>query len=114
MIPLRTLIPDVSSLLALSTADLAGYVFESLMSAGHSDSGMWNRRNFCSYAMSEYSTAGQSKDMQVGIACSAAWLWIEVNGLICKHPEDGSDWSMATQLGIALGNRHEVKQLVSL
>ena len=106
---LRTLVPEARSVLEMQTADLAGYLLEVLLSAGPMDSGIWNRRNYCMQASREYVNAGEPSNMDVGIACSSAWAWLEANGFICKHPEQDNDWYIPTSRGKTLGTHQDLR-----
>lgn len=109
---LRSLVPDASRLLSLHTADLAGYMLEVLISDGPG-SGSWNRRNFCSHAMREFAVPASCGNMQVGVACSTAWSWLESNGFICQHPEQDSAWYVPTPRGAEVGSHQNLRALVS-
>jgi uncharacterized protein (TIGR02391 family) len=113
MTPLRTLIPDSAAVIAMHSADLAGYVLEVLMSAGQMERGVWNRRNFCMQVSREYTPPGQSQDMDVGVACSTAWSWLESNGFICRHPEQDNDWFLPTPRGKAVRDHQALRQFIS-
>ena len=106
---LRTLVPEARSVLEMQTADLAGYLLEVLLSAGPMDSGIWNRRNYCMQASREYVNAGEPPNMDVGIACSSAWAWLEANGFICKHPEQDNDWYIPTSRGKTLRTHQDLR-----
>ena len=106
---LRTLVPEARSVLEMQTADLAGYLLEVLLSAGPMDSGIWNRRNYCMQASREYVNAGEPSNMDVGIACSSAWAWLEANGFICKHPEQDNDWYIPTARGKTLRAHQDLR-----
>jgi len=105
---LMSLIPEAVAVTSMHTADLAGYILEALMSAGSMDRGIWNRRNFCLQALQEYGSADD-----VGVACSAAWGWLETNGLICRHPEQNDGWYVPTSRGREIRDHRELRQLIS-
>ena len=113
MIPLRTLVPEAQAVAGMQTADLAGYVLEALMSAGPMERGVWNRRNFCMQTGREYAQPNQPADDAVGIACSAAWSWLEANGFIARHPEQDNEWYLPTRQGEALRNHQALRQFVT-
>ncbi len=83
------------------------------MSAGQADMGVWNRRNFCMQSMREYALPGQSGDMNIGIACSTAWVWLETNNLICRHPEQDNDWFCPTARGRVIRDHRALRQFIS-
>ena len=113
MTPLISLIPDPAAVVAMHSADLAGYVLEVLMSAGQMGSGDWNRRNFCMRVSREYATSGQGQIIEVGIACSTAWSWLESNGFICRHPEQDNEWFLPTPRGKAVRDHQGLRQFIS-
>lgn len=85
MTPLRALVPEAPAVVGMLTSDLAGYILEVLMSAGPTERGVWNRRNFCMQTSRDYAPPGQGGDDSVGVACSSAWAWLEANGFIARH-----------------------------
>jgi uncharacterized protein (TIGR02391 family) len=109
---LKALIPDATAIVEMHTADLAGYVLEVLMSAGQMDRGIWNRRNFCMQASQSYAKADQGRDMESGVACSAAWAWLEANGLICRHPEQDNEWYVPTPQGRSIRDHRALRELI--
>lgn len=114
MTSLRARVPEAQSVIAMQTADLGAYVLEVLMSAGPTESGVWNRRNFCMQVSREYRTSsGEAPDMNVGIACSSAWAWLEANGFICRHPEQDNEWYLPTAKGQLLRNHQELRQFMT-
>jgi uncharacterized protein (TIGR02391 family) len=110
---LRTLISDERAVLEMHTAELAGYMLESLLSATRDESGIWNRRNYCMQVTREYGDPTYGGNMEVGIACSAAWAWLESNGLICRHPEQDNDWFVPTRRAKEVGSRQGLRELIS-
>jgi uncharacterized protein (TIGR02391 family) len=110
---LKALIPECQAVTSMHTADLAGYVLEVLLGADHMNQGVWNRRNFCTQAAKEYGTYEAGPVMDIGIACSSAWSWLETNGLICRHPEQDNDWFVATARGRIVRDHATVRQLIS-
>ena len=110
---LTHLIADASTVLEMNTADLAGYVLESLMSPGGISSGNWNRRNFCGAVMTEYTQSRMDRDQELGAAVSAAWSWLEANGLICRHPEQDNEWYVPTARGRAVQSHQALRALIS-
>jgi uncharacterized protein (TIGR02391 family) len=106
------LVPDADAVLAMSIPDLAGYVLESLAVAGVGSSN-WNRRNFCGAAMSEFVPPKTGGHKDVGVAVSAAWSWLEVNGFICRNPEQDNDWFVPTALGKSVQKHADVRKMVS-
>lgn len=113
MTPLRALVPEAHSVATMQPADLAGYVLEVLMSADQTKRGIWNRRNFCMQVSREFSEPGHAAEMQVGIACSSAWAWLEANGFICRHPEQDNEWYVPTPKGEALRNSQELQTFLT-
>lgn len=109
MTPLRALVPEAHAVKEMQTADLAGYVLEVLMSAEPMERGVWNRRNFCLQTGREYAPVGQSSDEALGVACSAAWSWLEANGFIARHPEQDNEWYLPTRQGEALRNHQALR-----
>jgi uncharacterized protein (TIGR02391 family) len=110
---LRTLVPDARTILGMHTAELAGYVLESLLSAGREEQGSWHRRNYCSQVMLDYGDRNNGGNMDVGIACSTAWAWLESNGLICRHPEQDNDWFLPTRRAREVGDRDGLSVVIS-
>lgn len=110
---LRTLIPDAVTVKSMTTADLAGYVLEALLSQPPSERGNWNRRNFCMEATREYAKPRQPGDHDIGVACSAAWSWLEANGFICRHPEQDNEWFVPTATGLRVRHHQSLHSLVS-
>lgn len=110
---LTHLIPDASAVTAMSTAELAGYVLEALMASGSASSSNWNRRNFCGAVMTEYAPPRIGGDKELGAAVSAAWSWLEANGLICRHPEQDSEWYVPTARGRSVQNHQALRALIS-
>ena len=113
MAELIQLVPDKAAIVGMHTADLAGYVLEVLMSTDAMSRGQWNRRNFCMEASRAFGSYERGSDQEVGIACSAAWSWLESNGLICPHPEQGSDWFVPTPRARDVRNHQSLRQLIS-
>lgn len=113
MTPLRALVPEARAVAEMQTADLAGYVLEVLMSAGPMERGVWNRRNFCMQSSREYVQPGRVADEAVGVACSAAWSWLEANGFIAKHPEQDNEWFLPTRQGEALRDHQSLRQFIT-
>jgi uncharacterized protein (TIGR02391 family) len=113
MTPLRSLIPEGQAVAAMQIADLAGYVLEVLMSAGPMERGVWNRRNFCMQTGREYAQPGQPADDAVGIACSAAWSWLEANGFIARHPEQDNEWYLPTRQGESLRDHQALRRFMT-
>jgi uncharacterized protein (TIGR02391 family) len=112
MRPLTSLVPEKSSLLSMSTPDLGGYILEVLLSLEPGEAGHWHRRNFCTDAMRAYVAPGQPGDLDVGVACSSAWAWLESNSLICRHPEQDNEWFMATPRGKAVRDHNSIRELI--
>lgn len=110
---LTHLIPDATALQGMNTADLAGYVLESLMSPESLGSGNWNRCNFCGAAMKDYAQPRMGGDKELGAAVSAAWSWLEANGLICKNPEQENGWYVPTARGRSIKNHQALGALIS-
>jgi uncharacterized protein (TIGR02391 family) len=110
---LSHLVPEPDSVVEMNTADLAGYVLETLMSPGNFGGGIWNRRNFCGSVMTEYTLPRTGGDKDVGTAVSAAWSWLEVNGLICRHPEQDHGWYVPTALGKTVQDHQALRSLIS-
>lgn len=113
MTPLHALVPEAQAVAGMQTADLAGYVLEVLMSAGPMERGVWNRRNFCMQTGREYAPTTQPADDAVGVACSAAWSWLEANGFIARHPEQDNDWYLPTRQGESLRNHQDLRQFMT-
>ncbi|MFM9879481.1 MAG: TIGR02391 family protein [Burkholderiaceae bacterium] len=110
---LYQLIPDAATVIDMHTAELAGYVLESLMSAGEMERGVWNRRNFCMQVSRGYSDVNQNPNTKVGIACSTAWAWLESNGLICQHPDQDIGWFLSTKRAGEIGSREALHRVIS-
>lgn len=110
---IKQLIPEAATVLSLHTADLAGYVLEALMTAGQLDRGQWNRRNFCMQTARDYGSYERGPVLEVGIACSSAWSWLETNGLICKHPEQDNEWYLPTTRAETVRDHARLRQLIS-
>lgn len=113
MATLRKLIADRAAIVDMHVADLAGYVLEVLMSASQMERGIWNRRNFCMAASRDFAAVDRGQDEAVGIACSAAWSWLESNGLICRNPDQDSDWFVPTRRGNEVRDHRAVRELIS-
>lgn len=112
MSTLSQLIPDGSAVRDMHTADLAGYLLEVLMTPGNLGGGMWNRRNFCGSVMTEYAEPRIGSDKELGAAVSAAWSWLEVNGLICRNPEQDYGWYVPTTRGRSVHGRQGLRALI--
>jgi uncharacterized protein (TIGR02391 family) len=106
MTTFKQLIPEAATVVGMHTADLAGYILEVLMSPGAKSSGDWNRTNFCSQVSRDFGS-------EASVACSTAWSWLEVNGLICRHPEQGNDWFVSTKRGRDVRDHQGLRQLIS-
>jgi uncharacterized protein (TIGR02391 family) len=113
MTPLRVLVPEAHAVKEMQIADLAGYVLEVLMSAGPMERGVWNRYNFCLQTGREYAPPDQPSDEALGVACSAAWSWLEANGFIARHPEQNNEWYLPTRQGEALRNHQALRQFMT-
>ena len=113
MTTLRALIPDRAAVIAMHSGDLAGYILEVLVSANQTDRGIWNRRNFCTQACREYASPERGFEIDVGVACSTAWCWLELNGFICQHPEQDAGWFHPTPRGLAVRNHQALRQFIS-
>lgn len=110
---LKQLISDSRTVIEMHAADLAGYVFEVLMNTDAINRGQWNRRNFCMEVAREYGSRERGSDQEVGVACSAAWSWLESNGLICRHPEQDNEWFVPTSRGRQIRNHQGIRELIS-
>lgn len=110
---LRHLVPEAVTVKMMTTPDLAGYVLETLLSQPASERSYWNRRNFCMEVAREYVEPRQAGDHEVGVACSAAWSWLEANSFICRHPEQDNEWFVATPTGIQVRDHQSLQSLVS-
>lgn len=110
---LRTLVPDARTVIEMHTAELAGYMLESLMFASEEERGVWNRRNYCMQVTREYGDPKNGGDTEVGIACSTPWAWLESNGLICRHPEQDNDWFLPTRRAKEVGSRQGLREVIS-
>ena len=108
---LSHLIPDAAAIREMSTPDLAGYVLESLMAPGMAG-GNWNRRNFCGAAMQDYAQPRMGGDKELGAAVSAAWSWLEANGLICRSPDQDNEWYVPTARGKAVKDHQALQTLI--
>jgi hypothetical protein len=113
MTPLRALVPEAPAVVEMLISDLAGYILEVLMSAGPTERGVWNRRNFCMQTSRDYAPPGQGSDESVGVACSSAWAWLEANGFIARHPEQDNEWYLPTRRGEALRNHQQLHQFMT-
>lgn len=83
------------------------------MAPGNYGSGNWNRRNFCGAVMTEYAPPGVAGDKVLGTAVSAAWSWLEANGLICRGPESDNEWYVPTARGLAVQSHQALRALIS-
>ncbi len=110
---LKKLIPESRAVIEMHTADLASYVFEVLMNTDAMSRGQWNRRNFCMEAAREYGSNERGSNQEVGVACSAAWSWLESNVLICRHPEQDNEWFVPTSRGRQVRNHQGIRELIS-
>ena len=63
--------------------------------------------------MRSYVPPREAGDIEVGVACSSAWSWLESSGLICRHPENDNDWFMPTFRGRNLRDHKTVRELIS-
>ncbi len=113
MVSLKQLVPDATTVVTMHTAELAGYVLEVLMSDITMREGQWNRRNFCLQTSRDFGNTERGLDQTVGIVCSAAWSWLETNGLICHHPEQDNDWFVPTPRGRDVLCHKGLRQLIS-
>jgi uncharacterized protein (TIGR02391 family) len=109
---LHQLIPDLSTVTELSTADLAGYVFHSLMSIRDDERGGWHPHNFLMEVRREYGTPQKSAPREVLVAVAAAWNWLETNGLICRDP-DRDGLYCPTPRGAGARDRLGVNKIIS-
>lgn len=112
MVSLKNLIADAGAVLSMHPAELAGYVLESLMSASQMERGVWNRRNFCMEVARSYGNE-QGTNIDVGLACSSAWAWLESNGLIARHPEQDNEWFLPTKRATEVNNHQALRQVIS-
>jgi uncharacterized protein (TIGR02391 family) len=110
---LKNLIPDGTAMAAMQPADLAGYVLEVLMSLDQMNRGHWNRNTFCSTAADPYGFTDRSHNGEIGLACAVAWTWLEVNGLICRDPNQNNDWYVPTPRGRQVRNHQQLKTLIA-
>lgn len=110
---LKQLVPESRAVMEMYTADLAGYVFEVIMNTDALNRGQWNRRNFCMEASRDYGSYEKGSDPEIGVACSAAWSWLESNGLICRHPEQDNDWFVPTARGRQVRNHQGIREFIS-
>jgi uncharacterized protein (TIGR02391 family) len=110
---IRTLIPDPAVLVAMHPGDLAGYVLESLIKNWPLYKSEWNRRNFCTGVARAYGSYETGPAQGVAGAISAAWTWLEVNGLICPDPEADPGWYMPTARAAAAGNRDALRAMIA-
>jgi uncharacterized protein (TIGR02391 family) len=91
----------------MDVADLAGYVVEAFIP---NNFGMVHRRTFCGDTAKLYVPPNQGPDHEVMHACAEAWSWLEANGLICPHAEEGHQgWYILTRRGKAAKDRNGVK-----
>ena len=102
------LIPDVATVAELHTAELAGYLLESLMSVGVNETGYWNRKSYWLQVSHDYKA-----NIPVGIAVSSAWSWLEANGLICPHPEQDAGWYVPTKRAGELKGRDALLTVIA-
>ena len=109
---LRSLLPDGSRIIAMQTAEVGGYVLESLASEQW-NSGNWHRKNFLQHIANEYATPGQPGNFDVAVACSAAWAWLEANGFICQNPQNDLGWFTLTQRGRSVRDHQHLAELVA-
>lgn len=109
---LRDLLPDVQSVIGLHPGDLAGFILEVLLAP--TTGPKFHVRNFCGDTGLQYSTRGQGPQSDVMQACAEAWTWLETNGLICMHPEEGTHgWYVPTRRAREVGDRSGVKALIA-
>lgn len=110
MTALRSLIPNAESLTAMHPSELAGYALEVLL--GSKDPALWHRTNFCMHAGAAYVDSHGNSHLEVMVACSATWSWLEANGLICPRP-DSDSWYVATRRAHEVRDSEGLRQLVS-
>ena len=103
---LKSLIPDLETLIAMHPAELGGYVLEVLLSDGKG-SGQWHRGNFCLKIKRDYGNHTGAAGV-----CAEAWAWLDANGLICSRAEGGEGWYMPTRRGVAQNDRLGVQELI--
>jgi uncharacterized protein (TIGR02391 family) len=106
-------LPDATSLLALHPSELAGHLLEMLAGSDQQPGGLVNRVNVCSEIARTYRSPDGGPNAEVGVACSAAWSWLESNGLICRAPMQGNDWFVLTRAGREVRDRAGVREFVS-
>jgi uncharacterized protein (TIGR02391 family) len=109
---LKQLVPQAEAIVAFHASELAGYVLEALLTAEQMNQGVWHRGNFCSQAIRDYGSE-QAQNYEAGVACSAAWSWLETNGLICEQPEQGNGWYCPTAKGRDVRTRERLSELIS-
>ena len=107
----RSLVPNAEAVVAMHPSDLAGYILEVLL--GGNNPSLWHRSNFCMYAGAEFVDSHGNSHQEVAVACSAAWSWLEANGLICPKPTDSGGWFVPTRLANDVRNSTGLRKLVS-
>lgn len=55
----------------------------------------------------------QGTNIDVGLACSSAWAWLESNGIIAKHPEQDNEWFLPTKRATEVNNHQALRQVIS-
>ena len=102
---LKSLLPDVDSLLSLEPEELAGYLLEYLNSLP--EGAQINRGNYTDPVTLGYPP--ERKD--VAQAVMEAWIWLEREGLIAPRPgpQMSPDWIFITRRGRTLTNHMDVE-----
>lgn len=113
MSQLRNLIPDPAVLVALHPGDLAGYVLETLLQNWPLHKSEWNRRNFCTGVARAFGSYEAGPALGVAEAASAAWTWLEVNGLICPAPESDPGWYVPTSRAASVSDRAALRTIIA-
>ncbi len=107
---LSHLIPDAAAIREMSTPDLAGYVLESLMDPGMA--GATGMAQLFGAAMQDYAQPRMGGDKELGAAVSAAWSWLEANGLICRSADQDNEWYVPTARGKAVKDHQALQTLI--
>lgn len=111
MILFKALIPDSDNVVSMHTSELSGYLLEYLLA--NVGGSIWHRENCCRQISGEYTEKGLAPNRDVGIAISTAWAWLESNGLICRHPEQGNEWFIATKRASEVKDHVTLKAIIS-
>jgi len=98
---LSQIVPDVATLLALETPELAGVVLEQLTSLRGGEESMFHLGNFTNdHSTSHFSSFPVEHRKTISYRLAEAWSWLIAHGLIAPRPHDGENgWVFVTELG---------------